>query len=148
MKARPKSTGQVKTIFASAKQAGIDEDGIRDIVADITMQTRGAQKCTRHISALSHAEAEKVIQRIKGRSFVPLRTLQYRRQRAGVEQIITADQEKKIAELASQRHWSAETLINFFKRQCGHYPLRTTIDANKVIEALKSMNERNGLWAA
>lgn len=104
--------------------------------------------CTVSIASLSYAEAERVIQRLKGRSFVPRRTLQYRRQRAGVQQLVTHDQEVKIAALASQRNWSAGTLINFCRRQCGHYPLRTTADANKVIEGLKAMNERNGLWAA
>ena len=100
------------------------------------------------IAALTYAEAERVIARLKGKSFVPTRTLQYRRQRAGVKQVVQQAQLEKIAALATQRNWSAQTLVNFCKRQCGHHPLRTTEDANKVTEALKSMNKREGLWAA
>ena len=153
MSQRPKSPGQVRTIFGEAKRRGVDADQLHEIVADVVTQDAILRHAAPHknpesIKSLSYAEAERVIQRLKGHSFVPLRTLQYRRQRAGVKQIITRDQEEKIAALASQRHWSAETLVNFCKRQCGHHPLRTTVDANKVIEALKAMNKREGLWAA
>jgi hypothetical protein len=184
MTSRPKSAGQVRTIFGEAKRRGLDNEALHELVADVLYSTgsgsnrlavpdalgqasparitrdalgEASQAATRSmatasravsIAALTYAEAERVIQRLKGRSFVPLRTLQYRRKRAGVQQIITPDHEKKIAALASQRHWSAESLVNFCKRQCGHHPLRTTADANKVIEALKSMNKREGLWAA
>lgn len=141
MNARKKTSGQNRAIFGSANAAGLDHDELRDLVADVTRRTRS-------IADLNYAEAEKVIQRLKGEGFVPRRTLQYRRQRAGVQQIITQEQEQLIAELASQRHWPAQTLIDFCKRQCKHYPLRTTQDANKVVEALKAMNRREGLWAA
>lgn len=183
--ARPKSTGQVRTIYGEAKRRGLDNDELHELVASVLysmgmgsnrddgalggraskslssrdgagqpVETASAtpphavSPKTVSIAKLSYAEAEMVIQRLKGNSFVPLRTLQHRRQRAGVKQIVTHDQEVKIAALASQRNWSVETLINFCKRQCGHYPLRTTVDANKVIEALKAMNERDDLWAA
>jgi hypothetical protein len=141
MSAQPKSIPQVKAIFGEGRKCGFDDEGIRDVVESVTRRTR-------HVSELSHAEAQQVIQRLKGRSFIPLRTLQYRRARQGVKQVVQEGQLNLIADLASQRNWSAETLVNFCKRQCGHHPLRTTEDANKVIEALKSMNKREGLWAA
>lgn len=100
------------------------------------------------IKSLTYAQAEAVIQRLKGSSFVPRRTLQYRRKKAGVTQVVQRDQILLIAALATQREWSTETLVKFCKRQCGHHPLRTTADANKVIEALKAMNRRDDLWAA
>lgn len=130
---RPKSTQQVRAIYGEAKRRGLDNDALHEIVGG-------------SIKALSFAEAQKVIQRLKADSFVPLRTLQYRRAKAGVQQIVTDEMLTLIAELASQRKWSPETLQNFCVRQCKKKAPRTTVDANKVIEALKSMNKRKGLW--
>lgn len=138
---RPKSTGQLKAIFGEGRKCGLDDDGIRDVVEDVT-------KRTRHVSELSYTEAERVIERLKGKSFVPRRTLQYRRAKQGIKQVVQEGQLKLIADLATQRNWSAEGLVKFCRHQCGHHPLRTTEDANKVIEALKSMNRRDGLWSA
>jgi hypothetical protein len=138
--ARPKDHGQVKSIFAEAKKRALDGETLRDLVADVTRRTRS-------IADLTHAEADRVIRRLKGRDYTPLRTMQHRRAKTGVSQIVTDDQLTKIAALATQRKWSAQTLVNFCIRQCGH-PVRTTVDANKVIEALKAMNKREGLWAA
>lgn len=138
---RPKTIGQVRAIFGEGRKCGLDKEGIDDVVEDVT-------KRTRHVSALSFSEAQQVIQRLKGKLFVPLRTLQYRRAKAGIKQVVQEGQLKLIAELATQRDWQPESLIKFCKRQCGHHPLRSTEDANKVIEALKSMNKRDDLWAA
>lgn len=138
---KAKSTAQLRAIFGEARRCGLDDETLREVVADVT-------KGSISLSSLTFAQAEAVIQRLKGKSFVPLRTLQHRRQQAGVKQVVQEGQLKLIAELASQRNWQPEALISFCKRQCGHHPLRTTEDANKVIEALKSMNKREGLWAA
>jgi hypothetical protein len=139
--ARPKSVQQVKAIFAEGRKWGLDDEQLRDLAEDVTRRTR-------HISELTYSEAERVIERLKGKSFLPRRTLQYRRAKRGIKQVVQEGQLKKIADLASQRNWSPETVVKFCKRQCGHHPLRTTEDANKVIEALKSMNKRDGLWSA
>lgn len=136
-----KTTQQVRAIYGEARRRGLDDDQLHDLVASVTMRTRS-------IKELTHAEAQKVIQRLKGNSFVPLRTLQYRRQKAGIPVLVRPDQLTLIAELASQRDWSIETLAAFCKRQCKREVPRTTSDANKVIEALKAMNKREGLWAA
>lgn len=138
---RAKTTPQVRAIFGEGRKCGLDDEQLRDTVESVTRRTR-------HISELTHSEAEAVIERLKGKSFVPRRTLQYRRAKQGIKQVVQENQLKLIADLASQRKWSAEALVNFCKRQCGHHPLRTTEDANKVIEALKSMNKRDDLWAA
>lgn len=138
---RPKTTPQVRAIFGESRKCGLDGEQLRDTVESVTGRTRS-------ISELTHAEAEKVIEKLKGKSFVPRRTLQYRRAKKGIKQVVQEAQLTLIADLATQRRWSAETLVKFCKRQCGHHPLRTTEDANKVIEALKSMNRREGLWAA
>lgn len=139
--ARPKTTPQVRAIFGEGRKCGLDDEQIRDTVESVTGRTRSIRK-------LTHAEADRVIEKLKGKSFVPRRTLQYRRAKHGVKQVVQEGQLKLIADLATQRHWSAETLVKFCQRQCGHHPLRTTADANKVVEALKSMNKRDQLWAA
>lgn len=138
---KPKTYQQCQAIHVEARHRGLDADQLRDVVEDVTRRTRS-------IKELTHAEAQKVIQRLKGNSFVPLRTLQHRRQRAGIQQIVTDEQHTLIAELASQRNWTPETLRNFCGRQCKRDRPLTTVDANKVIEALKSMNRRDGLWSA
>lgn len=153
MNGRKKTNGQVRAIFGLAKLIGLDREALRELVADVVTQDAISRRASIRddadsIKSLSYSEAEKVIQRLKGKSFVPLRTLQYRRAKSGVKQMVTAELLKKIAELASQRDWSAETLQNFCIRQCKHAKPLTTSDANKVIEALKAMNERDHLWAA
>lgn len=141
MPERAKTTAQVRAIFGEGRRCGLDPEAIRDVVEDVTRRTRS-------VGQLTFAEAERVIQRLKGQGFVPRRTLQYRRQKAGVQQLISQEQVTLIAELASQRNWSAETLSEFCRRQCKRARPRTTSDANKVIEALKAMNRRDGLWNA
>ncbi|MBD0370304.1 MAG: DUF1018 domain-containing protein [Pyrinomonadaceae bacterium] len=140
---QPKTTNQVRAIFGLARKNGLDEELLHDTVESVTKRTRS-------IAALTFREAEAIIAHLKGDSFTPTprRTVQHRRMRAGINQVVQQGQLELIASLASQRHWSAETLEKFCRRQCGHFPLRTTSDANKVIEALKSMNKREGLWAA
>lgn len=137
---RAKSPNQVRAIFAEARRVGLDEESLRDVVESATRRTRS-------IRELTHAEAEAVIKQLKGTSFVPLRTVQYRRKKQGVEQVIQPAQLKLIADLASQRNWSAETLLKFCKRQCGYTRPRTTRHGNKIIEGIKAMNQREGLWA-
>jgi hypothetical protein len=140
---QPKSTVQVRAIYGIARKNGLDDELLHDVVESVTKRTRS-------IAALTHVEANQVIAHLKGEAYppTPRRTVQHRRKRAGVQQVIQQGQLDLIAALATQRNWSAQTLIDFCKRQCGHHPLRTTKDANKVIEALKSMNRREGLWAA
>jgi hypothetical protein len=126
MISRPKSSGQVRTIFGEAKRRGLDNDALHELVADVLYSTgsgsnrlggihrdalgEASQAATRSmataprtvsIAALTYAEAERVIQRLKGHSFVPLRTLQYRRQKAGVATIVTQEQLEKIVQLAA-----------------------------------------------
>lgn len=146
MNGRKKTAGQNRAIFGAATAAGLDIDLVRDIVESITSETR--KEPSRSISGLSYAEAERVIARVKGKSFVPTRTLQDRRRKAGVKQLVQQSQLDLIAELASQRHWPALTLGHFCFKVCKRAKPLTTGEANKVIEALKAMNKREGLWAA
>jgi hypothetical protein len=86
-----------------------------------------------------------------GRAFssspIPKRTEQYRRARTDAKQLVSQSQLELIATLASQRKWSGEALVKFITRMVKHFPVRTTAEANKVIEALKAMNKRGGLWS-
>lgn len=136
-----KTHGQVKALFGIARQCGLDDDQLHDVVEDVTKRTRS-------IKELTHSEADRVIARLKGKNNVPLRTLQYRRRKAGVEQIVQETQLQLIAQLASQRNWSSETLVNFCRKMVKRAKPATTSEANKIIEALKAMNRRDDLWAA
>jgi hypothetical protein len=138
--AQTKTANQVRAIYAEARKRGLDSDALHDMVESVTRRTRS-------VSKLTHAEAQRVIQNLKGESFVPLRTLQYRRQKSGIAALVRPDQLTFIAELASQRDWSPETLTTFCQRQCKRNSPRTTNEANKVIEALKAMNKREGRWS-
>jgi len=143
---RPHTAGQLRAIYALGRKRGLDNDDLHDSILSGLANNSIARR-TGSFTDLTFSEAERAIARLKGRDFVPLRTLQHRRAKSGVVQIVTDEQLTKIAFLATQRKWSPQTLTNFCVRQCGH-PVRTTVDANKVIEALKAMNERDHLWVA
>jgi Protein of unknown function (DUF1018) len=136
---QPKSPTQLRAIFAEGRKQGLGHEELREVAESVTNRTRS-------LSELTHAEAESMLRRLKGSGFVPLRTLQHRRKQQGVEQIVRPGQIKLIAKLASQRAWSKDALVHFCDRQCGFPRPRTTTHANKVIEALKSMNRRDELW--
>lgn len=138
--ASAKSNGQLRAIFAEGKKRGLDHDRLRDMAESITRRTRSLKELTK-------PEAESMLRTLKGNRFTPLRTLQHRRQREHIDQVVQPAQLKLIAELATQRGWSAETTLKFCERQCGHKRPLTTKQANSVIEALKAMNRREGLWA-
>lgn len=137
---QPKSSGQLRAIFAEARKHGLDHEALREMAESITRRTR-------QLRELTHAEAESLLRQLRGRDFVSLRTIQYRRQQGGIEQVVRPGQIKLIAKLASQRAWSSEALLKFCQRQCGFSRPRTTAQANKIIEALKSMNKRDSLWS-
>jgi len=135
MNARTKTPGQLRTIFAVGKERGLDHDELREMAGG-------------SLRKLSYSDAERLIQRLKGQSFVPLRTLQHRRAKAGVKVMVQQSQIDLIVQLAAQRNWSRYTLSAFSLKVCKRERPLTTDEANKVIEALKAMNRREGLWAA
>ncbi len=138
--ATPKTLAQVQRIFGLARGRDLDEAALHDLVEEATGKTS--------IRLLNLTEADAVIVRLGGEPLAARRTVQHRRAKAGVNQIVSQAQLQLIADLASQRRWTADTLREFCLKLCKHFPLRTTADANKVIEALKSMNKREGLWAS
>ena len=140
---QPKSTPQVRAIFGLAKERGLDEAELRAIVVEVTNRAVPVGKTG--VGRLNFTQADAVIVRLGGKPFASRRTVQHRRKNAGVQQLVGPNQLRYIAQLASFRNWSPEALQDFCRRQCGHFPLRTTQDANKVIEALKAMNRRDRL---
>lgn len=139
-----KTHAQVKAIYGLARAQRMDDDLLHETVASVT----GGNPSIRE---LSFTNANKVILRLDGQPFAATpaarRTVQHHRQKAGVLSVVQPAQLHRIAELASQRSWTGETLRKFCVRQCGNDTPRTTKDASKVIEGLKAMNKREGLWA-
>ncbi len=143
-KNQPKSTAQARAIFGLARRAGHGDEDRHAVIHQVT------EGRTNSVKDLTFDEANAVIKHYGGREFkpAPRRTVHWHRQQRGIKQIVSQSQLELIATLASQRGWSADALADFCRRQAKHFPLRTTADANKVIEALKCMNRREGLWAA
>jgi hypothetical protein len=150
MSAQLKTNAQVRRIFGLARARGLDESELHQIVEEETKQPS--------IRALTSAQADKVITRLGGESSprfggygwcdpkgTSRRTVQHRRKRAGVVQVVPQPQLDLLADLAAQRSMSVEGLQSLFRRMHVHYPPRTTKEANKVIEALKAMNGRDSL---
>jgi hypothetical protein len=136
-----KTTAQVRCIFGLARQRGIDQDELHQLVEETTREGERPGKTS--IKLLTAPEADRVIERLGGQPLQARRTVQHHRRRAGVVQIVSPAQLDLLRDLARQRHWSDDTLAEFSRRQCGHYPPRTTAEANKVIEPLKSMIKRD-----
>lgn len=129
-----KSTQQVRCIFGLAKQKGLDSDELHALVEEVTGQSS--------IRALSFAQADSVIERLGGEAFASRRTVQHRRQRAGVRQIAQASHLQLMYDLARRRSMGDEGLASMAARMHVPFPPRTTADTNKLVEALKAMNRR------
>lgn len=141
---RLKSLPQLRAIFGLAKGRGLNLDSLHTLVEAETGQTS--------IAALSPEQANKVISALGGKplkfaeSKTPRRTTQYRRQRTGAKQIVTQEQLTLISRLAAQREWTSESMVKFCQRTIKTDRPKTTKQANVIIEALKAMNSRDGLW--
>jgi hypothetical protein len=84
-----------------------------------------------------------VLSRNPKRETVSVRTQQLRRQKAGVKQIVSPAQVKKIDDLWFRfSHRTAQGLDALVRRTIKRPSPTTTEEANKIIEAIKSMNRR------
>lgn len=136
-----KSKKQVKAIWSLARGKGLTDEQLHSLVA----ATVGGNDSIR---ALSRTNADKVIVALGGTAFnkrIARRTRQDHHQQTGTKQIVTASQLDLIRSLAARRGWSEESLQKFCQRQIKRDQPATTIQANKIIEALKAMNRRDGL---
>jgi hypothetical protein len=129
-----KSTQQVKCIFGLAKNKGLDTDELHALVEDVTKQ--------KSIRALSFVQADRVIERLGGTAFASRRTVQHRRKRAGVVQLAQPSHLQLMRDLAARRGIGEEGLTRLAERMHIPYPPRTTSQTNKIVEALKSMLNR------
>lgn len=142
MSAPTKTVEQNKAIFGLGSNLGMHIDDIRDLAEEIT---KGR---TRSLKEISFQEANAMIVRMGGEAFpvspaAPRRTVNHRKQKAGV---VTLPSPKALAlmdRLAAERGMSAEGLERMCMRMLRTKRPRTAQGCNAVIEALKSMNKRD-----
>src|SRR5205085_11173377 len=99
---------QVRCILGLAKHKGLDDDELHSLVEDVTKQPS--------IRALSFAQADLVIERLGGEPFASRRTVQHRRQQAGVVQISQSRHLNKMYAEARRRNMSDEGLAQLATR--------------------------------
>ena len=140
-RARKMTDKQRAAIFGLAKTRGLNDEMLHSLVEAEVEKTS--------IKELSFAEANKVIVALGGKAFLrgqsPRRTRQHHHKESGVTQIVTEEQLTLINKLALKRNWTATSLDNFCRRMLKRPRPKTTIEANKIIEALKAMNSRDNL---
>lgn len=141
MSFQPKTYLQIKCIFALCNRQGIDADGRFEAVNHVTKGRTGSLK------ELSFTEANQVIEHLGGRPVGfqrrPRRTVNHHRKEAGIQQIAQPGHLDKMYDLASGRNMSDAGLQGMGQRMLKHWPPRTTAETNKIIEALKAMNDRD-----
>ncbi len=138
-KLRTKAQNSLMFMFAS--KCGVSHEDLRDFASEVS----GGR--TSHTSELYFNEAQEIISRLeKAANPAPVskRTVQYRRQKAGnVVNIETARQEKMLNEIWFAYPHRTAFGIEAICRRTIHKPApKTTIEFNKIIEAVKSMNSR------
>lgn len=143
-KLRTKS--QNSKMFGLAAKCGLAHDDLRDYAAEIS----GGR--TDHTSELYISEMDAIIHRLESVAQPKQpsrRTVNYRRQVAGVKQITTQPHLKMMNDLAQKRGMSADGLGDMSARvNDGERTPRTTKEVNNVIEALKAMNKRSRTFGA
>lgn len=138
-----RTLAQNKLMHGYAAKCGLSHDDLRDYASEISNGR------TDHTSELYTHEAAEIIdrlQKIAEPKKTPLRTIQYRRRNAGVEQIVTADQLNLLNNLwFAKEGRTANGLEMLCNRIIKREKPRTTKECNKVIEAVKSMNSRGNV---
>lgn len=141
-----KSPLQIRALFglakAAAEKSGCDpKEYLEELASEIT------DGRVERLSLLSFDEANAMIRRLGGQTFTsvePRRTVNHRRQEAGVPQIAQSAHLKLMADLARGRGIGDEGLERLCRRMLrGAARPRTTAETNKIIEALKAMNARD-----
>lgn len=142
MSAPTKTVEQNKAIFGLGSKLGMHIEDLRDLADEIT---KGR---TRSLKEISFQEANAMIVRMGGEAFpvspaAPRRTVNHRKQKAGVVTLPSPAALKKMDGLAAARGMSAEGLERMCMRMLRTKRPRTAQGCNAVIEALKSMNKRD-----
>lgn len=137
---KPRTLAQNRAIHSLLGKTKIDAELKGQMVARITNYR------TTHTSEMYFHEANTLIVELGGTAqSSSLRTQQHHRQQAGVVQIITPEQNELLTDLARKR-WGVEyevPLKRLALRVIKKLRPSTTIEANKVIEAIKAMNARD-----
>jgi hypothetical protein len=147
-KPQPKTNAQVRRMFGLAKpladKAQMDTHAYLSVVAFEATREQNSS-----ISQLSFDEANAVIKALGGDPFTPrgnsVRAQNYRKQQAGIKSIETENHLNFIDELARLRNMTPEGVAKLATRMNLPYPPRTTEQGNKIVEALKAMNKRDGI---
>ncbi len=141
---KEKTTDQLRAIFGLGKQRGLEKPDLEELAAE---KSNGRID---RLSLLSFDEANQMITHLGGEAFpasgsptVPKRTENYRKQKAGISTIETDKQLKAIKDMARQRNMTEQGITSLAKRMNLPWPPITTAQANKIFEALKSMNKRD-----
>lgn len=136
-----KSKKQVQAIWVLARGRGMTDEQLHTLVE--------AETGNESIRALSRANADKVIVALGGTAFnqqrKARRTRQDHHQQTGTPQMAMGSQLDLMRSLANRRSWTEESLKKFCQRMIRKDAPQTTKQANTIIEALKSMNRRDGL---
>ncbi len=137
-----RTKAQNSLMWGLAKKIGVTHDDLSEMAFDVS---RGR---TEHTSELYQPEMVKLIDRLEEfanpkKDKTPRRTTNYRKQKTGVETIVTPEHLDKLnrewARIPGRTPSGLESLT--FRIIKADRP-RTTKECNKVIEAVKSMNAR------
>lgn len=135
-----RTKGQNKLMFSVAAQVGVSHDDLREWTFEITNGR------TEHTSELYYAQAVEIINRLQALANphqTPRRTTNYRRAKTGVINIDVAAQAKLLNELWFEYPTrTASGLESLCLRTIKIEKPRTTKEFNPIIEAVKSMNNR------
>lgn len=147
-KAQPKSNSQIRRLFGLAKpNAHTACMEVHDYLADLANHVTGER--TASLADLTFDEANAMIKALNGDPFPKYgqsrRTENYRKQKAGIKSVETENHLNFILELAQLRGMSLDGVTKLAGRMNLPWPPRTTEQGNKIVEALKAMNKRDGL---
>lgn len=136
-----KTTAQVRAIWSLTWHKALTDEQLHLLVE--------AETGNPSIRALSREDADKVIVALGGKAFntkrKTRRTRQDHHQQNDTKQIAAGSQLDLMQSLASRRGWTEDSLKKFCQRMIKRDHPATTKQANTIIEALKSMNRRDGL---
>lgn len=150
-KPQPKKNFQIRRMFGLAKQNAKDACmEVKDYLSDCAHHATEGK--TASLAELTFDEANKVIVMLGGEPFRAYgnskRNENYKKQQAGVKSIETDNHLNFIDELARLRGMTPEGVEKLATRMRLPWPPRTTAEGNKIIEALKAMNKRDGISSA
>lgn len=142
----PKTTEQLRAIFGLGRKVHMADEDLRDLAEDVTNGR------TRSLRELTFVEANAMIVRLGGEAFpvspssgrpTPRRTVNHRRQKAGVVTMVSPAALAKLDALAAERGMSPSGLERMCLRMLHTKRPTTALGCSKVIEALKAMNARD-----